>query len=116
MLIVEKIATPPQRHSRHNVNKIPHLKGLQLALPITSDENFEISLLVRADQKFVEDQVLRGNGPTAMKSKVGYLLSGPLEADQPVRSIDKKMNTTLSNSGPWNPLESHHQRVRDLFL
>jgi transposase InsO family protein len=89
VLIVERIATPLQLHSRHNINKIPHLKGLQLAHPITSDENFEISLLVGADQywKVVEDQVIRGNGPTAMKSKVGYLLSGPLEADQPVRSV-----------------------------
>ena len=26
----------------------------------------------------VEDHIIRGNGPTAMKSKLGYLLSGPL--------------------------------------
>ena len=26
----------------------------------------------------IEDHIIRGQGPTAMKSKLGYLLSGPL--------------------------------------
>ena len=28
----------------------------------------------------VEDHVIRGNGPTAVKSKIGYHLSGPVQA------------------------------------
>ena len=89
VLIVERIATPLQLRSHHHINNIPHLKNLQLAHPVTNYENFEISLLVGADQYWdiIEDQVIRGNGPTAMKSKVGYLLSGPLKTDQPVHSI-----------------------------
>ena len=37
----------------------------------------------------MEDHIIRGNGPTAMSSKLGYLLSGPLPIEQTV-------NTTTS--------------------
>jgi len=52
-----------------------------LAYPISSDEQLIIILLIGADQywNIVEDHVIRGNGPTAVGSKLGYLLSGPLE-------------------------------------
>ena len=51
-----------------------------MAHPITSDENFHVSVLIGADYfwQFVQDQVVRGNGPTAVQSRLGYLLSGPL--------------------------------------
>ena len=59
---------------------MPHLKGLYLAHPITENENFGISILIGADYywSFVQDHVIRGDGPTTVKSKLGYLLSGPL--------------------------------------
>ena len=55
-----------------------------MAHPITREENFEISLLIGADHywDFIEDHIIRGNGPTAMQSKLGYLLSGPLPTVQ----------------------------------
>ena len=39
-------------------------------------------MLIGADfyWDIVEDHVIRGNGPTAVKSKIGYLLSGPVHA------------------------------------
>ena len=79
-LVVPHIATPLQNSFQACVNKILHLKGLVLAHPITKEENFEISLLIGADHywDFVENHIIRGNGPTAMQSKLGYLLSGPL--------------------------------------
>jgi len=54
--------------------------GIKLAHPVTDDENFEISILIGADYywTFVEDHIIRGTGPTAVSSKLGYLLSGPL--------------------------------------
>jgi len=52
----------------------PHLYGLPLAHPVQATGNFEISLLVGADS-YVQD---RGNGPTAVESRIGYHLSGPL--------------------------------------
>ena len=63
---------------------MPHLQGLILAHPITDKENFEISLLIGSDHywNFVGDHIIRGNGPIAMQSKLGYLLSGPLTQSQ----------------------------------
>ena len=62
------------------IQKHPYLQSLKLAHPVTHNENFEISLLIGADHYWdiVEDHIIRGNGPTAMKSKLGYLLSGPV--------------------------------------
>ena len=42
-----------------------------LAHPVTSESEFDISLLIGADQywKIVEDNVVRGNGATAVTSK-----------------------------------------------
>ena len=59
---------------------MPHLQNLKLAHPVTSSKNFRISLLIGTDyyRSFVEDHIIRGKGPTAQQSKLGYLLSGPL--------------------------------------
>ena len=64
----------------HALKQFPHLRGLQLAHPVTENEKFEISVLIGADYywHFVGDHVIRGNGPTAVQSKLGYLLSGPI--------------------------------------
>ena len=80
VLVVEKIATPLQTHKQQGVEDLPHLRGLKLAHPISSAESFDVSLLIGADHYWdlVEDHVIRGPGPTAVASKLGYLLSGPL--------------------------------------
>jgi len=59
---------------------VPYLKDLKLAHPITEDDCFEINILVRADYywTFVQDRIIRGDSPTAVQSRLGYLLSGPL--------------------------------------
>lgn len=64
----------------------PHLQGLTLAHPIIHTSDFEISLLIGADfyWTIVQDRIIHGNGPTAMESKLGYLLSGPI----PSQTID----------------------------
>ena len=82
VLIVPKIAPPLQNMLRTSLQQVPHLKSLQLAHPITENENFEISVLIGADYywNFVQDHIIRGDGPTAVQSKLGYLLSGPLPA------------------------------------
>lgn len=82
VLIVPRIAPPLQNTLRTSLQQVPHLKGLQLAHPITENENFEISVLIGADHywSFVQDHVIRGDGPTAVQSKLGYLLSGPLSS------------------------------------
>ena len=80
VLLVPTIATPVQSITHCTIDKLPYLKGLQLANPMTAGEQFEVTLLIGADHywQVVEDHIVRGPGPTVMKSKLGYLLSGPL--------------------------------------
>ena len=79
-LVVPKIAAPIQNFVRSDLHNLPHLRGLTLAHPVSSAEKFEISLLIGVDYywKIVGNHIVRGRGPTAMQSKLGYLLSGPL--------------------------------------
>ncbi|XP_065896204.1 uncharacterized protein [Dysidea avara] len=81
VLIVPTIAAPIHTVNQKSIANLPYLNGLRLAHPISSGEQFYITLLIGADQywKIVEDHVIRGNGPTAVGSKLGYLLSGPLD-------------------------------------
>ena len=104
VLVVPKIATPLQNRIRTNVRTLPYLKGTPLAHPITSDEKFEVSLLIGADHywEIVQDHIIRGAGPTAMESKLGYLLSGPLPLGE------APSNTTMLNviTMPHHQVES----------
>ena len=81
VLIVPTIAAPIHTVDQKSIISLPYLNGLPLAHPISSAEQFSITLLIGADQywNIVEDHVIRGNGPTAVRSKVGYLFSGPLD-------------------------------------
>jgi len=64
-----------------HIQENPHLTGLRITHPVTIHEKFDISLLIGADhhRDIVEDEVIRGGGPTAVASKLGYLLSEPLQ-------------------------------------
>ena len=85
VLIVPDIAVPLKNITNERVTQLPYLKGLPLAHPVTTDENFRISLLIGVDHYWdiIEDDIIRGDGPTAVRSKLGYLLSGPLPVIQP---------------------------------
>ncbi|XP_071176443.1 uncharacterized protein [Mytilus edulis] len=80
VLIVPKIAAPFKTNIE-TAKQLPYLQNVKLAHAVTDDTSFEIGLLVGADQYWdiVEDDIIRGEGPTAVKSKLGYLLSGPLK-------------------------------------
>lgn len=56
-------------------------------------------MLISADfyWDIVEDQVVRGNRPTAVKSKIGNLLSGPVHA-QITRASDHVFNIMASHA------------------
>ena len=84
VLIVPKLAAPIRNSVRAHLDKLPYLHGLPLAHPVTSDENFHISVLIGADfyWQFIQDRIVRGDGPTAVESRLGYLLSGPLPFTQ----------------------------------
>ncbi|XP_052820064.1 uncharacterized protein LOC128245883 [Mya arenaria] len=112
VLIVPTIAVPLSNIQKE-VKSLSYLRGLKLAHPVTDAESFDISLLIGADSywKIVLNQVVRGNGPTAVKSKIGYLLSGPLPGKTQQPSAQYMLNvittppTTLDLERFWK-LES----------
>jgi hypothetical protein len=79
VLIIPTIAVPQKSFPTAEIRNLPYLNGLKLAHPMTTDDHFHISLLIGADHYWdvVEDEIVRGPGPTAAKSRIGYLLSGP---------------------------------------
>ena len=101
MLITAAIATPLRNMASTSITKLTYLKGLPLAYPVTSDRKFEISLLIRVDHYWdiVEDEVIRGNGPTAVSSKLGYLLFGPLTHMYTVGMINSLHVVTQHDAG-----------------
>ncbi|XP_071179213.1 uncharacterized protein [Mytilus edulis] len=92
-LIVPEIAVPIHYSISQTTRSLPHLSGLKLAHSVHSGDRFEINLLIGADHYWdiIEDKVIRGNGPTAVQSKIGYLLSGLIN-----RSINQP-STVLVN-------------------
>ncbi|XP_069139306.1 uncharacterized protein [Argopecten irradians] len=92
VVILPKIAAPIEMKAQINAAKLPYLRGLQLANLVTHHEKFNINLLIGADYywSIVQHKVIRWSGPTAVKSKLGYLLSGPI--------ITHKNSTTVSSS------------------
>ena len=84
VLLVPKLAAPIRNSIRAHLDKLPYLQELPLAHPLTSEENFHISILIGADYywQFIQDRIVRGDGPTAVESRLGYLLSGPLPSTQ----------------------------------
>ena len=84
VLIVPTIATPLRNILKTNVTQLPHLRGLPLGHSVMRDDSFKISLLIGSNHYWdiVEDHIIRGNGPTAMSSILGYLLSGTLPMEE----------------------------------
>ena len=79
VLVVPQIAAPIETHM-NSVENMTHLRDLKLAHPLSANRLFDINILIGADHYWdiVGDKVIRGNGPTAMESKLGYLISGPI--------------------------------------
>ena len=82
VLIVSFIV--PLKAYRHEATKLRCLRVLKLVYLVTDNHVFNISILIGADHywSIVQNKVVRGNGPAAVKSTLCYLLSDPL----PVRS------------------------------
>ena len=80
VLIVPTIATPLYNSCELPLNSLPHLRGLKLANLTYNNTQCNISILIGTDHywSFVQDHIIRGDGPTAQQSRLGYLLSGPM--------------------------------------
>ena len=99
VLVIPRIATPIQHTASISMTHLPHLQNLQLAHPLTAEREFEISLLVGADHYWdiVGDHVVRGTGgPTAVASKLGYLLSGPVHLTKTLHTGTSTMMLAIS--------------------
>ncbi|XP_053407993.1 uncharacterized protein LOC123531067 [Mercenaria mercenaria] len=103
VLVVPTIAVPLQNLQR-SVSSLPYLRDLKLAHPVTDDDTFDISLVIGADKYWdiVENEVVRGCGPTAVKSKIGYLLSGPLPDTSSKSSTQYIMNVITAPPDLYN--------------
>ena len=111
VLIVPKLAAPVRNSIRTHLNQFSYLQGLTLAHPVTSDENFSISVLIGADYywQFIQDHVARGDGPTAVQSRLGYLLSGPLPLPQPISTTSLHisiLSCTTENARDGSPIDT----------
>ena len=60
----------------------------------------------------VEDDVIRGDGPTAVKSKIRYLLSGTLHSNYPNRPMNTVLNVMIPQS--YKSEEMALERFRNL--
>ena len=82
--------------------KYEHLSRLPLADQSDNNDSLEIQLLIGLDHywSLIDGQVTRGemgDGPIAMKSKLGYVLSGPVDTP-PSYANDHRFSTHLTES------------------
>ena len=85
-LVVPKIAAPIQNFLTSDLQNLPYLQGLKIAHPVSSVEKLYISLLIGVDN-YREIVGNHGKGPTAVQSKLGYLLLGPLPLQSEPESV-----------------------------
>ncbi|XP_065884078.1 uncharacterized protein [Dysidea avara] len=126
VLIVPHIATPLQNSCTLELDTLPHLRGLKLANPVSDELEFSVSILIGADHywSFVQDHIIRGDGPTAQQSRLGYLLSGPLPSPTIQLSTSALLQITTPADQQFNPQEmwsieaagTNPELDRDTFL
>ena len=109
VLVIPSIAAPIQSSINTSVRNMPYLQGLKLAHPVTSDHKFEIGLLIGTDYywSFIQDHIVRGQGPTAQQSKLGYLLSGPVPSSPQEASSSILLQLTSTTTAPHEPDLEH---------
>lgn len=84
-IVVPKIASSLDDSHRKTLKSLSYLKDLDLAHLPTGKDTLSIEMLIGADffWSFVGSEApIRGEGPTAIKSRLGYLVSGPLQGVQ----------------------------------
>ncbi|MCV6575674.1 MAG: hypothetical protein OIF58_08065, partial [Cohaesibacter sp.] len=101
--VVPLICDPLQRQSiAKGSNTHAHLKGLKLADDCTGDHDVVVDILVGSDQywNLVSGRVILGeDGPTAIQTKLGWVLSGPIHgATQDDRQQNNLVTTHVLKS------------------
>ena len=90
-VVPEICAPPPPPFQRQEIREAqycyPYLQGIKLAESCKESEDMEIDLLVWGDHvwKFPLNEVIRGEndleGPVAVNTRVGWVLSGPVQIE-----------------------------------
>ena len=97
VLIVPTIAVPVRNQIRATAH-LPYLQGLKLGHSVSKDDIFHITLLIGVNKywEIIEDHVIRGDGPTAVQSKIRFLLSGQFTLTSSPKTTDYIMNVILT--------------------
>ena len=102
-----------------NVASFPHLQNLQLADPFDRNISPTIDMLVGCDffWNFVTGQIIHGEiGPSAISSKFGWLLLGPVNVSTPKENEENNANSIslLVNSNGCDDLNDMLSRFWSL--
>lgn len=107
--VVPIICDPLQSQSiAEATHTYAHLKGLKLADYGSGEDNVEVDILVGSDQywSLVSGRVVRGeHGPTAVKTKLGWVLSGPIPEGMQVDRQQSNLVTTHVLKSVVNPVD-----------
>ena len=84
--LVSPVISPPiSAHLQDDDLNFPYLQGLRLAEPLKID----VSIGNDYYGSLVTGEIIKGDGPMAMNSKFGWLLSGPvIQAERPTEIIE----------------------------
>lgn len=93
VVVIQVIALPQKNQMTSDIHDLPYLKYLKLARPITSDEQFQISLLTSADHFMgcFGKQYNSGSWTYRRQVKDWLMLSGPFNPC----SSTLQLNTTV---------------------
>ena len=106
VLIVPEIAAPRKTYIR-KATKFPYLSVIELAHPVTTNDNFLVSVLIGADYywSIVENYIIRG-----VKSKIRYLLSGP---NHGIASYNNQQTSTMNVRISQKTEECNPEKLRN---
>jgi hypothetical protein len=107
VLIVLTIAAPLKNNINFNASKLHYLQGLKLAHLVCSGDKFEISMLISADYYWdiVQNKIIHGKGPTAVQSRLGYLLFGPMSNSTGYTTSASMLNILIQHKNEEYDLE-----------
>ena len=73
------------------VEEFPYLRNLPLAEFADGRDELSIDLLIGTDNywTFMEGPPIRGEGPTAVPTKLGYILNGPIRNNEGLHTISQ---------------------------
>ena len=113
--ICNPLTSQPISQSRESYD---HLRGLELADSADAGDTLEVNMLIGSDVYWdlVTGRVLRGRcGPTAVDTKVGWVLSGPVDKQVSVSLMFTSTHALKVDSCPMYTDRSLDDRLRQFW-